>query len=342
MELGILTIILAGMSAGSIAWPLKVSREFKFEHSWFIGMLTGLIIIPWFITLVFCPNAIQAYRLVPVRVLLLSNMCSMAWGIAMLLYGISVVRIGAALTGAILTGAAVCVGVTMPMIIKGSGLFADAPDITSTAGKAVIAGMAIMLIGVVLASLAGFAKERLDGEQQKKHGGFLGGMLMCIIAGVISCGAGFSFIYSQGPIVAAMKAQGASDIAANVSVWAVALLAGALINILHPAFVITRGKSWKMISGNWKEIALASIIGVQFCASVVLEGKGMLLLGTLGASVGIGIHQALQIIGNAGVGFASGEWKGIHGRPRRLMLASIIVLVSAAVMMAYGNTLVGK
>lgn len=340
MKLGILVIILAGIGTGCVAWPLKVAKKFEFEHSWFIGMLTGLIIIPWFITLVFCPNVIKAYVSVSPKVLIQSNAFSLAWGIAMLLFGICVVKVGAALTGAILTGAAVSVGVTMPMVIKGSGLFANAPDLTSTAGKTVLAGVAVMLLGVIIASAAGFAKEQAASGRAKKQEGFLSGMLICIIAGVLSCGAGFSFIYGQGPIVAAMKAQGAHDIPANVSVWAIGLLAGALINILHPAYIITRNKSWGVISSSWKEIALASIIGIQFFAAVVLQGKGMLLLGALGASVGIGIQQALQILGNVGVGFASGEWTGIYGKPRRLMWASVAILTFAAVIMAYGNTLV--
>jgi len=342
MELGILAVMLAGIGTGSIAWPLKIVKKLQFEHAWFTGMLMGLIVMPWFITLAFCPNAIQAYRDVPVKVLILSNMFSLAWGIAMLLYGICVVRIGAALTGAILTGAAVSIGVITPMIIKGSGLFYGAPDVTSPAGIVVIFGVVIMLLGVVIASAAGFAKEQAASGMAKTQGGFLGGMLMCIIAGVLSCGAGFAFIYSQGPIVVAMKQHGANEIPASVSVWAMGLSAGGLINVLHPAYIISKKKSWNVITENLKEIALSSMIGIQFLTAIVISGRGMLLLGALGASVGMGIQQAGQIMSNAGVGFASGEWTGVHGRPIRLMWTSIAVLLIAAVIMAYGNTLAGK
>ena len=39
------------------------------------------------------------------------------------------------------------------------------------------------------------------------------------------------------------------------------------------------------------------------------------------------------------LGFVSGEWRGVHGRPRRQMYLAIAILIVAAVVMAYGNTL---
>ena len=53
--------------------------------------------------------------------------------------------------------------------------------------------------------------------------------------------------------------------------------------------------------------ALSIIIGGQFCLAIALGGKGMVLLGVFGASVGAGIQQAMQMIGGQGLGFISGE-----------------------------------
>jgi len=71
----------------------------------------------------------------------------------------------------------------------------------------------------------------------------------------------------------------------------------------------------------------------------VLMGTGMLWLGALGASVGFGIQQASQMIGGQGLGFLSGEWKGVHGAPRQQMFLAIAILIAAAIVMAFGNTL---
>lgn len=162
---------------------------------------------------------------------------------------------------------------------------------------------------------------------------------MVILGGILSCGISFAFVYSQGPIVEAMKAQGAGDIPANFAVWAVGLCAGGLVNVLYPAWLMTKNKSWKALSTSWKELCLSIVMGLSAILSLALMGKGMLMLGALGASVGFGIQQAMQMIGGQAVGFISGEWKGIHGTPRMQIYVAIALLILAAIIMAFGNTL---
>jgi hypothetical protein len=296
--------------------------------------------MPWLITLVFCPNVLGAYRSVDASTLVKANLLAFGWGIANVLCGLCFVRIGFALTGGILTGLGVSLGVTLPMIVKGSGLFREAPNLGSPAGHAVLVGVSIMLCGVVLVSLAGFGRDRvLKKTDQPSSGNFLGGLVMAAIAGVLSAGIGFAFVYSQGPIVSAMKAEGAGDIPANFAVWAVGLFGGALVNVAYPAYLMTKNKSWGVLTESWREVGLSFIMGFGFIAGVALMGKGMLLLGILGASVGFGIQQAMQMLGNQAVGFISGEWRGVEGTPRLQMYSAIVVLILAALVMAYGNTL---
>lgn len=409
MALGVLVVTAAGLLMGSGVWPMKLMRTFQFEHWWFIGMLVGLIVLPWTITLAAFPNAFQALREVPVSVLITSNLFSISWGIANVLFALCSVRIGVALTMAVLTGLGVSVASIMPLIFKGTGLFKNAPDITSPAGLTILAGIGVMLIGVVLASLAGFGRDRELKKQEQTSGSFLAGLIMAIIAGVTSAGIMLAFVYSQGPIVARVstveagrnisltvagdkamsgeyavaqdgtialrekkdiepiklagltaKAAGdkvaetlgieqseadpkvsvdAQNILAILPVQAVGLLGGALINVFYPAYLMTRRKSWGVLATSWKQCVLAAIIGIQMCAAVALANKGMLLLGAFGASVGAGIQQAMQMVGGQGLGFISGEWRGVAGRPRQQMYVAIAFLLIAAVIMAYSNTL---
>lgn len=338
--LGALVVGFAGLVVGGGAWPMKLMRKFQFEHWWFVGMLVGLIIMPWAITLVFCPHALAAYRSLDSLILLKANLFAFGWGIANVLCGLCFVRIGFALTGGVLTGLGVSVGVTVPMFFKGSGLFSQAPGWNSPAGRTVLIGVAVMLVAVVLVSVAGFGRDRaLDVKNSSVSGGFLGGLIMVAIAGVLSAGISFAFVYSQGPILEAMKARGAGDIPANFAVWAAGLFGSALINICYPAYLMTKHKSWNVLRESWWELFLAIVIGIDFIVGVALMGKGMVLLGMLGASVGFGIQQALQMLGSQGVGFVSGEWHGVHGRPRIQMYIAIVILILATMVMAYGNAL---
>jgi hypothetical protein len=340
--IGLLIVSFAGLLIGSGVWPMKLMKTFQFEHWWIVGMFTGLILIPWTVTIMGCPHVFEAYASVPTRTLIIANLWAAGWGVANVLCGLCFVRIGVALTGAILTGLGVSIGVTLPMIVKGSGLFKDAPDPGSPVGLTVLAGVAVMLVGVALAALAGFGRDKILQKTQQRSGSFLGGLIMTVIAGVLSCGMSLSFVYSQGPIVEAMKARGAGNLSATFAVWAVGLLGGSLINIIYPVWLLTKNRSWKVLGTSWKELLLAAVIGLNIALGIVLMGSGMVAVGALGASVGFGIQQASQMLGGQGLGFISGEWRGVKGRPLKLMFTAIVILIVAALIMAYGNTLPRK
>jgi hypothetical protein len=146
-------------------------------------------------------------------------------------------------------------------------------------------------------------------------------------------------LWGKAPAGGASVEVKTGSIAANFGVWAVGLMAGAAINIGYAAYLLTKRKSWGVLLGSGKEFILAIIIGVNFSVAVALMGKGMLLLGVLGGSVGWGIQQAMQMTGSQAVGFISGEWRGVLGRPRNQMILAIAVLMFAAVILAVGNTL---
>lgn len=336
---GALLVAFAGLVLGTGFGPMKVMRRYQFEHCWFICNLVGLVAIPWVVTLCFCPNAFAAYRTVDPSLVVKANLFSLGWGVASVLCGLCLVRIGFALTGGILLGLGTSIGVTLPMIFKASGLFSGAPDLASLAGRAVLFGVAVILVGVGLMTLAGFGRDRALKTLQRPSGSFGIGLVMVVLAGVLSVGLTFSFVYSQGPIAKAMKAQGASDVPANLAVWAVGTLGGALINLLYPAYRMTKNQSWKVLKESWREGTLACLIGFSFFLGIALLGKGMLLLGPLGASVGFGIQQATNMLGNQAVGFIGGEWRGVHGTPRVQTYIAILILIAAAIVLAYGNTL---
>ncbi len=199
--LGVLLVAFGGLIMGAGAWPMKLMRTFQFEHWWFLFILFGFVIGPWTVTLVFFPQTIDALREPAIqKALLTANILALCWGVANILCGLCYVRIGIALTQAILSGLGASVMVVAPMIFKASGRFKDAPNIVSVSGSIVLAGVGVMLIAVVLASLAGFGRDRTLQKSQRTSGSFLGGLIMTIIAGFTSAGLWLAFDYCQGPI----------------------------------------------------------------------------------------------------------------------------------------------
>ena len=344
---GIVVVVLAGLIMGTSPWPLKMMRQFQYEHFAFISMLVALVILPWSITMIFCPQPFAALSKVDGAVLLKANLFAFSWGIAQVLAMLCFMRIGVSLTYGILCSIGAAVGVITPMIVKASGVFSQAPDPLSKPGLIILGGTAVLLAGVVFASLAGAGREKiitaakpLDPAQAgspAKSKGFGIGLVMVVVAGVLSVGWGCAFTYSQDAIIQAMKAQGAADFPANIAVWAVALLGAAIPNVLYPALLMTRKKTWGMLATNPREIGLSIVYGILFFAPSALLGKGMLLLGALGASVGWGSVQGTLILGGQILGFASGEWRGVTGKPRQQVYAAIVLLIVAMIIIAIGR-----
>jgi L-rhamnose-H+ transport protein len=340
--IGISLVVIAGLLTGSFMWPMKVIRGLQFEHYWFIGMFVGLLLFPWLLVIILVPDPIGAYAEVR-ESLIIGNLLSIGWGIANVLYGICIVRIGAALAGAILTSFGVSVGVLLPMILKGSGLFQQAPDIFSNTGIIILIGVIIILIGVFFISKAGFGRDnQLKANEKQDHNvkspGFLNGLILAVIAGILSSCISLTFVYSQGPIIEAFKKQEVSDLVANVAVWAGALVGGVMVNLIYPAYLMTRNRNWNRLLKFNNETILAALIGIQLITGAILMGRGMVFLGVLGASVGFGIQQALQIAGNQTVGFVSGEWKEIKGKPIRNMMIGLSIILISIIVLAYAST----
>ncbi len=337
--IGIVLVVTAGLLLGSMSWPMKHCKNLDFGHMWLSGMIAGLLLAPWLIALLGVHDLFGAYATVATATILKANLFSLAWGIANVLFGISVLRIGASLSMAILTGLGASIGVTLPMILKGSGLFAGAPSILSLPGLVVLGGVAAMLVGVVLCARAGLIRESATGAASPQKGSYATNILIIVVCGILSAGSSFTFIYSQDEIVRAVTSHGAGPIVANASVWAIALLGGMLVNIIYPAILITREGSWSRFAAHPGQILLSAFIGIQFFTGVLLMGQGMLALGALGASVGFGISQGMQIVGGQILGFVAGEWKGAPSKARLIIFTAIAVMLAAASILAFANAL---
>lgn len=339
---GVLVVAGGGVISGSAVWPIKLMKRYQFEHWWLVAMITSLVAVPWTVTLVFCPNFTQAFAGMPWKPILCANLWSAGWGVANVACGICYVRIGVALTAAILTGMGLSTGAILPMIIKGSGIFQHAPNLTSPAGLVVLFGVGVLLAATIFAGLAGIGRERAlgKGESRKAGGSFVNGLIMAVLAGILSSGMGLSFVYGQDVVVAALKREGAGDISATYAVWAVCLIGGAIPSIAFPVWLLAKRKSWAVFATSFREFGLAALIGISASAAVALLGSGMLLLGALGASVGLGIQQATWMLGGQIVGFASGEWQGVDDLARRRIHWAIVLLIVAMAVLTYGNTLV--
>ncbi len=339
--LGFLLVAVAGLGTGSCGWPMRLMRGFRFEQFWFLAMLLGLVIIPWAIVLLAIRAPFAAYAEVGWWPLLGSNLLAVAWGLANVLSGICTLRIGFTLTGSLLTGLGLIVSVIVPMVLP--GLFQKAPALHSRAGGMILLSVVVILVGVVFSALAGFGRERAiksrDEPPPWASGGFLGGLVLAVVAGILSAGMQLANAFGHDPIVKTMQARGVSPIPSEMAFWAAGLLGGALVNVFYPAVLMTRNRSWGAIGRHWREGLLSVCFGGQLMLAFALFGYGRVQMGEFGDSQAPGIQLPMQIIGGVAVGFLAGEWRGVGRKPRTHICVAIAILIVGAILMTYAKTL---
>jgi hypothetical protein len=406
--LGFLAVALSGILVGAGNWPYKVMRTYQFEHWMLLSTVTGAIVVPWTVILCGCPSAFACLGNVPMSDLVRSNLFAVAWGTSVVLSCLCYVRIGIGLTIALLVGLAIPVGTLTTLVFKGSGMFQEAPSLGSKAGLTILASVLLMIVGVVLAAMAGFGRERQQQKLKPACGGFAGGLVMMVISGLLVGCMNFAFVYSQDSIlgnlslirpgdsisvvvtadnarpidgaytvdaergvtlprlgrlplegdsawhaarqierhyraVAAPKSVRAhvetGSIAATFGACMVPLFSGIVVACGFAVFILFKNRSWGLfLRGGW-DMPLAVIMGVTASATYLLWGKGTLMLGAVGASIGWGISQATKVVGSVGLSYVSGEWHGVKGKPLVHMRLAVVVLIVAALIMAYGKAL---
>lgn len=334
--MGLLLVILAGILAGSSAAPIKVMRQFGYEHWSLLSTVVGMVLLPWAVVL--CSVDLgRTWDAIPLSVLIRANGLSLAWGIANVLARLCLVRIGFSLSVGLLTGIGLPIGVLVPMFLRGTGLFADAPSLFSRAGLFIVSGVSVMLVAVGLIALAGFGREAAQQAGDRPRQGFGAGLAMAVAAGFLQVGLSFAFVYSQGPISEALVANGAGETTALVGLWAFALPGGVAVNVLHPLWRLHVNRSWRGFVNAPVDTLLALLMGVLFGVFIISMGIGMRLLGVLGASLGFGIYQGLQVASSQTVGILAGEWRGVPAKPRQQMTAALLLLSMAVVLFATGK-----
>ena len=202
---GLLMVGAAGILSGIVAWPIKHMRRFRYEHWAFVGNFVALVLLPWSVLLAACPQAIAAFSHLPWTLILKANLFTLAWGVANVLVGLCLVRIGISLTIGLMMGVGLPIGVLVPMILRGSGIFAHAPELHSPAGAVMLAGVVVILAAIYFTTAAGFGRDNLIKRQDNAPGKFGGGFVMTVLAGFLQVGLSFAFVYTQSDIVKSLQ-----------------------------------------------------------------------------------------------------------------------------------------
>jgi L-rhamnose-H+ transport protein len=324
---GVVLALLGGVCVGNCMLPLKHIRTWAWECTWLIFSLVSLILVPCLIAYLVIPDWPVLYTRLPPAFWLPSFLLGAGWGVAQVLFGISVVRLGMSLAFTLIVGLGTIFGTLIPLVaLHRSELF-------SRNSAALIAGCGIMCLGIALSGMAGQMREN---RERASHAGgginasYLAALTIAVVSGVLSSMLNLSLAFG-GPIAQAALHSGADAASVSFAVWPVALAGGFIPNFAYTVWLLSRNRSWKRLGRGVHDALLSTLMGLLWIGAVAIYGLSTRYLGDLGDSAGWAIYQiAMVLTANIG-GVIAGEWKGASRRSLIVLSSGVLVLILATV-----------
>lgn len=331
LTLGFLLVVAAGAMVGNCMLPFKRLRTWKWESAWLVFTLVSLVAVPWGVAFAAAPNLLSIYAACSVADLLPSLLFGFGWGIAQVLFGITVANLGMALGFAIVISLGSTFGTLVPLIVQRPEVLA------SGKGALLLSGMAVMLAGTAVCSYAGRLREGTEAAPANHSGtAFREAIVLAVVCGVLAPMINFGFAFGDGIVRQALQLGVAGENTGFV-VWPAVLGGGLLPNIGYAAYLLTRTRKWALFRVVWPDAGWSVLAGLLWVGAMLLYGIASRHLGALGTSAGWGLYQILMIVSANISGLVTGEWSGAGRRPVHALLAGLALLAVATVSMSMAN-----
>lgn len=346
--LGVVLYIIGGLSGASFYLPFKGVKKWAWESYWLIYCLAALLVVPWALALAMSPNVVSVLRATPWKTLGLCYLFGAMWGAGGLTWGLMIRYLGVGLGVAIGCGLCAAVGTLLPPLVQGDFQSLVAAPGGLQALIALLAGVAISLVGIVVTGAAGMSKEREMSEEQKRAAvaefDFTKGILVAIFSGVMSAGMSFGVRAADGVITPLAKttAPATPDLWSGLPGLVVILFGGFTVNVLWTLFLNFKNRTTGDYARPDAPLALNYILsafaGVLWYLQMVFYTMGDSKIGDYKFS-GWSVFMSAQIIFSTLWGIVLLEWKGASPRTQRLLGAGLAILVLSLVTIGYGNYL---
>lgn len=230
--LGVFFHWLGGLASGSFYVPFRRVRIWAWETYWLVGGVFSWIIAPWVLAASMTMNLLRVLQEAPSQSLFWTYTFGVLWGLGGLTFGLTMRYLGMSLGMAVALGYTAAFGTLMPPIFRGQ----FATEVLGTkSGLTILGGVAICLLGIVFAGMAGVSKEREMSEEQKrasiKEFDLKKGLLVATFSGVMS--ACFAYGLAAGdPIKEITVRHGTPALWQGLPVLIVLLLGGFTTNVV--------------------------------------------------------------------------------------------------------------
>ncbi|MBV9679203.1 MAG: L-rhamnose/proton symporter RhaT [Acidobacteriaceae bacterium] len=241
--LGVIFHWLGGLASGSFYVPFRGVKRWSWETYWLVGGIFSWIVAPWFFAVLLTKNLGSVLSATPGSTVFYCYLFGTLWGVGGLTFGLTMRYLGLSLGMAIVMGLCATFGTLMPPIFHGT-FFTEV--LGTTSGRFILLGIAVCLIGIAIAGLAGIYKERsMSVEAQQnviKEFNLKRGFLVATLSGIMS--ACFAYGLDAGAPVRKLTVQaGTAPLWQGLPVLIIVLLGGFTTNFLWTVFLNIRNRT---------------------------------------------------------------------------------------------------
>ena len=325
---GVSLVMIAGLMSGTCMLPSKFVHVWKWENVWLVFSVVSLVIIPWILALAFVDRLFETYRALALQRLAIPMLLGAGWGIAQILFGVSVKRLGLGIAYAIIVGLGAVLGTLVPLFVQQRAL---AKEHTL---RLILGGVVVMSIGIFLTAWSGQIKERVTAvHESPSHRSYLAAVFVAVLCGLMAPMLNYSFAFGQD-IAKSAVAFGNQPVHAAYAVWPVALAGGLVPNAAYSLWLLLKNRTWALFRAASPDFLRSFLMGVLWMGAFALYGMSATYLGALGTSVGWGLLQIFMIMTATLAGVLTGEWKNASRSARLLLGSGITGLTVAIVLLA--------
>lgn len=327
----------AGAASASACYlPFHKTKHWSWISFWLVQALFAWILTPLLLAVLTVPHFFSIIGNVPEHILIGTFLLGACYGFGGMSFGFATRYIGYSLTYTISIGISAVVGTVLPLIINGRLI----SYFSQPGGSIILVGMIISLLGVSLCGWAGFRKENeISGPVNFN---MRWGLLLTIIAGVLSGVFNISLVYSQ-PIEAMAIKNGAGIFEGNANLL-VATSGCFLVNLIWFVVLGLKQKKLKELTGGniistprlIKNFLWSAFGGVLWCMQFFFYGMGHAKMGTFRFASWV-IHMSMLIFFSFMVGMIMKEWKNTSRKTYWMLILALAVLCFSFCMMTYGS-----
>jgi len=201
MIIGIAWALLGGFFLGTFALPSKYIKNYAWENTWGAFFFFAMLVVPVGFACLVVNDLWATFGDFSSATIFGVMALSFLWGCGFCCWGYGISMVGLSLGYALTMGTMALVGSMLPFFLG------NAADAGTTGGMIVILGILICIVGVAINGFAGLKRdksqggddtadekggEETEGKSSKKKG-ILAGLLVCVLAGVLSSGLNIAF-----------------------------------------------------------------------------------------------------------------------------------------------------